>query len=194
MTTGSLDRRAVAAELLKDRRDLLVVTGLGSPSYDAMAAGDHDQNYYLWAAMGSAATVGFGLAMAQRNRPVLVITGDGEMLMGLGALATIGQKLPPNLSFAIMDNGHYGETGMQLSHSGRGMELTRFAAAANFPWTGIITDMAGVKGLRERIHAKSGTSFATVKIMADELPRALPPRDGVHVKNRFRAALGFKTI
>ncbi|GHD42070.1 aldehyde dehydrogenase [Thalassobaculum fulvum] len=191
---AALDRRTVAATLLQDRGDLLVVTGLGSASYDAFAAGDHDGNYYLWAAMGSAATVGFGLAMTRRERPVLVLTGDGEMLMGLGALASIGQKLPPNLTIAVLDNGHYGETGMQASHTGRGIELSRFAAAANFPWTGVVTDMDGVAALRERIHARSGTTFASIKIAADELPRVLPPRDGVHVKNRFRAALGLATI
>lgn len=194
MTAGSLDRRLVAETLLANRADLLVVTGLGSSSYDAFAAGDHDHNYYLWAAMGSATTVGFGLAMSQRARPVLVLTGDGEMLMGIGALASIAQKLPANLTIAVLDNGHYGETGMQRSHTGRGLELARVAAACNFPHTMAIGDMAGVEALRQHMHAKSGTTFATIKIAADELPRALPPRDGVHVKNRFRAALGFKTI
>jgi thiamine pyrophosphate-dependent acetolactate synthase large subunit-like protein len=194
MGNAPLDRRAAVAALLQDRGDLLVVTGLGSASYDCMAAGDHDHTYYLWAAMGSAATVGFGLAMAQRTRPVVVVTGDGEMLMGLGALASIAQKLPPNLTIAVLDNGHYGETGMQMSHTGRGLELSRIAAACNFPWTGVVEDMAGVSSLRARIHAKSGTALATIKIKADDLPRALPPRDGVFIKNRFRAALGFKTI
>lgn len=194
MATGSLDRRTAVATLLKERGELLVVTGLGSASYDVMAAGDHDRNFYLWGAMGSAATVGFGLAMAQRSRPVLVLTGDGEMLMGFGALASIAQKLPPNLTIAVLDNGHYGETGMQMSHSGRGVELSRVAAACNFPFTTSIRDMAAVAGLRDRMHAMSGTIFATVKIQADELPRVLPPRDGVYVKNRFRSALAFKTI
>jgi thiamine pyrophosphate-dependent acetolactate synthase large subunit-like protein len=140
--------------------------------------------------MGRAATVGFGLAMTHRSRPVLVLTCDGEMLMGLGSLASIAQKLPPNLTIAMLDNGHYGETGMQVSHAGRGLELSRVAAACNFRWTGVIDDMASVAGLRERMHMRSGTAFATIKIKADDLPRALPPRDGVHVKNRFRAALG----
>jgi thiamine pyrophosphate-dependent acetolactate synthase large subunit-like protein len=194
MSKGALDRRAVTEALLKDRRDLLVVTGLGSASYDLFAAGDHDHNYYLWAAMGSAATVGFGLAMTQRCRPVLVLTGDGEMLMGIGALASISQKLPANLTIAVLDNGHYGETGMQVSHTGRGLELSRIAAACNFPHADVVSDMSGVDTLRNRIHAKSGTTLATIKIAADERPRALPPRDGVLVKSRFRAALGFKTI
>src|SRR3546814_12953868 len=97
--------------------------------------------------MGSACTVGFGLAMAQRNRPVLVVTGDGEMLMGLGAIASIAQKLPPNLTVAVIDNGHYGETGMQLSHSGRGIELSRIAAPCDFPCSGAIHDLAGLEAL-----------------------------------------------
>ncbi|WP_436784627.1 thiamine pyrophosphate-dependent enzyme, partial [Streptomyces sp. URMC 126] len=90
--------------LLRDRGDLLVVTGLGSPTYDVAAAGDHPRNFYLWGAMGGAAMVGLGLALAQPTTPVLVVTGDGEMLMGLGGLATIAAKNPPNLSVAVLDN------------------------------------------------------------------------------------------
>lgn len=191
---GPLERRAVAAELLRDRDGLLLVTGLGSASYDAMAAGDHERNFYLWAAMGSAATVGLGLAMARPELPVLVLTGDGEMLMGLGALASIAQKMPPNLTIAVLDNGHYGETGMQLSHAGRGIELSRVASACDYGWSGTIDRMEDVTALRDRIHRRQGTSFAAIKIAADELPRALPPRDGTFVKNRFRAALGHATI
>jgi thiamine pyrophosphate-dependent acetolactate synthase large subunit-like protein len=194
MTAATLSRRSVVTALLEDRGELLVVTGLGSASYDCMAAGDHAHNYYLWAAMGSAAAVGFGLAMAQRSRPVLVLTGDGEMLMGIGALATIAQKLPPNLTIAVLDNGRYGETGMQVSHTGRGLELSRIAAACNFPWTGVIGDLSDVAALRQRIHAKGGAAFATIKVRADDAPRVLPPRDGVQIKNRFRAALGLATI
>ncbi len=196
MSTQSalLERRAAVAALLADRRDLLVVTGLGSPSYDVFAAGDHPANCYLWAAMGSAVTVGFGLAMARPERPVLVVTGDGEMLMGIGSLATVALKRPKNLTIAVLDNGHYGETGMQLSHTGRGIELDAVAAAFTWPWTRRITDMAGVDDLRARAHLRADLSFATLKISADNPPRALPSRDGAAVKTRFRANLGFGTI
>jgi thiamine pyrophosphate-dependent acetolactate synthase large subunit-like protein len=187
---GTLDRRAVVAALLEDRRDLLVVTGLGSPSYDVMAVGDHDLNYYLWAAMGSAAMVGLGLATARPDRPVLVLTGDGEQLMGFGALATIALRRPRNLSIVVVDNGHFGETGMQPSHAGKGIEFSRVAEACGFPTVDLITAMEGVEPLRRRIHAREGLNLATVKIAAVNLSRALPPRDGVHVKNRFRLALG----
>jgi len=188
---NGLDRRDVVKTLLQERGDTLVVTGLGSPSYDVMALGDHNNNYYLWAAMGSAATVGLGIANAQPNRRVLVITGDGEMLMGLGALATIAVQLPPNLSIVVLDNGHYGETGMQLSHAGKGIELSKIAAACGFDWSACIETMADVENFRLRIHAKESLNFAAIKISSGNKPRAIPPRDGVYIKNRFRASLGF---
>ena len=187
---GTLDRRAVVAGLLRDRGDLLVVTGLGSASYDVMAAGDHDLNYYLWGAMGSAAMVGLGLAAARPDRPVLVLTGDGELLMGFGALVTIALRRPRNLSIVVLDNGHYGETGMQLSHTGQGIEVSRVAEACGFPRVDLITQMEAIEALRRRIHAREALALATVKIAAENPPRVLPPRDAIHVKNRFRLALG----
>ena len=191
---GSLNRREAVSTLLADRKGLLVVSGLGSASYDVMAAGDHDHNYYLWGAMGSAAMVGLGLAKARPDRSVLVVTGDGEMLMGFGALATIALQQPANLTIAVLDNGHFGETGMQASHAGRGIDLDRVAATCGFSWTAEIRDMAGVEDLRSRLDGREGTKFATLKIKADNPQRVLPPRDGSFIKNRFRAALGFATI
>jgi thiamine pyrophosphate-dependent acetolactate synthase large subunit-like protein len=187
---GALDRREVVKTLLAGRKDLLVVTGLGSPSYDVMAVGDHDNNYYLWAAMGSAAMVGLGLATAKPDHSVLVITGDGEMLMGMGGLATIATRKPANLTIAILDNGHFGETGMQVSHAGLGVNLDRVAQACGFGWTREIREMAGVDELRAQLPSRDGVKLATIKVKAENPPRVLPPRDGVYVKNRFRAALG----
>jgi thiamine pyrophosphate-dependent acetolactate synthase large subunit-like protein len=186
-----LARRDAVSRLLADRRELLVVTGLGSASYDVMAAGDHDRNYYLWAAMGSAATVGLGLAQAQPKLPVLVVTGDGEMMMGLGAIATIAVQKPANLTIAVLDNGQFGETGMQTSHAGHGISLDPIAAACGVAWTREIADMKGVDDLRTRVHQCAGTSFAVLKVKVENPPRVLPPRDGPYIKNRFRAALGF---
>ena len=188
---GPLDRREAVSRLLAGRKDLLVVTGLGSSSYDVMAAGDHDNNYYLWAAMGSAATVGLGLASAQPGRSVLVVTGDGELMMGLGALATIAVRKPANLTIAVLDNGHFGETGMQRSHAGHGIEIDRVAASLGFSWSKDIRDLSGVDDLRDRLSTRDGPKLATIKVKADDPPRVLPPRDGVYVKNRFRAALGY---
>jgi len=189
---GTLDRRAVVARLLRDREGLLVVTGLGSPSYDVHAAGDHDGNYYLWGAMGAAALVGLGLAQAKPDRTVVVVTGDGEQLMGLGGLATIAVAAPANLVIVVLDNGHYGETGMQRSHTGLGLDLAAIGRAAGFAEAITVIDQAGVESVARSIGERaSGPRLYVVKVKPDNLPRSLPPRDGVHLKNRLRAHLGF---
>lgn len=186
---NTLDRRAVVASLLKDRGDLLVVGGLGAPSWDITAAGDHPLTFPLWGAMGSAAMIGLGLALAQPRRGVLVITGDGEMLMGMGSLATIGVQRPVNLTLAVLDNESYGETGMQETHTAHGVDLAAIAAACGFARAEAIRDMAQIEAMRGRLRRNEGPLFAQVKIAADNPPLVLPPRDGGLLKNRFRAAL-----
>ena len=189
-TTMRLDRREVVRELMKDRGDLVVIAGLGSPGYDLFAAGDHDGSFYLWGAMGGAAMMGLGLAFAQRKRPVLVLTGDGEQLMGLGSLATVAAQKPENLSIVVLDNGHYAETGMQKSHTGLGIDLHRMAEAAGFKAREVVA-MQEVAALRREIaQATGGPRFATIRISAEDTPRALSERDGVFQKTRFRTHLG----
>jgi thiamine pyrophosphate-dependent acetolactate synthase large subunit-like protein len=190
---GNLDRRVAIRELLRDRGGALVVTGLGSPSYDAFAAGDHDANWYLWGAMGGAAMVGLGLALAQPQRPVVVLTGDGEQLMGLGALATVAVRKPTNYTLVVLDNGHFGETGGQVSHSGLGVDLHRVAAAVGFASVAEVRELAQIADYRpELIKLSGGPRFVTLRIAHGHPPRALPVRDGVYLKHRFRAHLGFK--
>jgi len=184
-----LDRREVAKVLLQDRGDLLVVAGLGAPAWDATNVGDHPLNFPLWGGMGGATAIGLGLAIAQPKRPVLVLTGDGEMLMGMGTLATVGIDQPANLSIVVLDNEHYGETGMQESHTARGVDLAAAALACGLKSGVMVTQMEQVIALRKAVHSMQGTVFAQVKVTADKLPLALPPRDGTHLKNRFREAL-----
>jgi thiamine pyrophosphate-dependent acetolactate synthase large subunit-like protein len=186
---NTLDRRAVVKALLAERRDLLVVAGLGAPAWDATAAGDHPLTFPLWGAMGSAAMIGLGLALAQPKRPVLVLTGDGEMLMGLGSLATIGVQRPANLAVVVLDNERYGETGMQPTATAHGVDLAAIAAASGFTRSDAIRDMAAVAALRALLTSGKGPLFAQVKIAADAKPLVLPPRDGGLLKNRFRSAL-----
>jgi thiamine pyrophosphate-dependent acetolactate synthase large subunit-like protein len=136
--------------------------------------------------------IGLGLAIARPDRPVLVVTGDGEMLMGLGALATIGLQRPPNLALAVFDNGHYGETGMQRSHTGLGLDLAAVARACGFAEATVVTDEKGVEALaRSLAEPALGPRLHVVEIAADNPARSLPPRDGVHLKNRLRGYLGF---
>jgi thiamine pyrophosphate-dependent acetolactate synthase large subunit-like protein len=189
---GPLDRREAVKTLLEDRGDLLVVSGLGSSSYDVFAAGEHPGNFYLWGAMGGAVMVGLGLALAQPKRPVVVITGDGEMLMGIGSLLTAAAKTPGNLSIVVLDNGHFGETGMQMSHSGLGARLDVIATGAGIPSATAIIDLDGIAKFRPELQrVEGGPRLALVHIAAVDVPRALPPRDGVFLKSRFREHLGF---
>jgi thiamine pyrophosphate-dependent acetolactate synthase large subunit-like protein len=187
-----LDRRAAIGVLLAERGDLLVVTGLGSTTYDAASVADDERNFYLWGAMGGAAMVGLGLAVARPDRPVLVVTGDGDMLMGLGALATIGVQAPPNLAIAVFDNGRYAETGMQPSHTDSAVDLVGVARSCGIAATFDIADEAALADFARRVQRKQETLFARVAIHADEPPRVLPPRDGVLLKTRFRRALGIE--
>ena len=185
-----LDRRAAARALLADRSDdLLVVTGLGSTTYDVASVGDDDRNFYLWGAMGGAAMVGLGLALARTDHRVAVITGDGEMLMGLGSLATIGVQRPANLAVVVFDNGLYGETGSQASHTGAGVDLTAVARACGIPDVLDIQDEAALTRLAALLRTLDGTLFARVRISTEEVPRVLPTRDGVELKLRFRRAI-----
>jgi thiamine pyrophosphate-dependent acetolactate synthase large subunit-like protein len=189
-TERRLDRRAAIRILLERRDEVLLVTGLGSTSWDAASVGDDERNFYLWGAMGAAAMVGLGLAIARPERRVLVVTGDGEMLMGLGALATIGVQRPPNLAIAVFDNGRYGETGMQVSHTETAVALVAVAAGCGIKEIFDISDELGLHEFADRIQNSATTLFARIAIAADEPPRVLPPRDGVLLKNRFRRAAG----
>ncbi len=184
-----LHRRLVVETLLQERGDLLVVAGLGSTAWDITAAGDTPLNFPLWGAMGNAAMFGLGLALAQPGRRVLVLTGDGEMLMGLGSLATIGVQKPRNLSVVVIDNERYGETGMQATHTAAGADLAKVALACGFASARQIRDRSRLPALRKAIHASPGPLLAQVKVIAEKVPLVLPPRDGGLLKSRFRKAL-----
>ena len=182
-----LRRRDVVSQLLRERGDLLVVAGLGSTTWDITAAGDAPLSFPTWGAMGQAAMIGLGIALAQPKRRVLVVTGDGEMLMGLGALATIGVQQPANLTVVVIDNERYGETGMQRTHTAYGVDLAAVATACKFKHA--VTVTAQIEPLRELIYATAGPNFAAVKVADEKLPLVLPPNDGVLLKARFRRAL-----
>ena len=184
-----LHRREVVTELLRDRGDLLVIAGLGAPNWDISAAGDHPNNFPLWGAMGAASMMGFGLAAAQPKRRVLVITGDGEMLMSLGALATIAVEKPSNLTIAVLDNERFGETGMQRTHTAAGVDLAGMAAAAGFRTSRIVRTMAEVSEIRDLAHHGDGPVFAQIKVNPEALVFVLPPADGVILTTRFRQAV-----
>lgn len=184
-----LKRRKVVETLLADRGDLLVIGGLGAPAWDITAAGDHPNNFPMWGAMGGAAVLGLGLALAQPKRRVLVVTGDGEMLMGIGSLATIGISKAPNLSIVVLDNEAYGETGQQDTATKHGVSLSGIAKACAIKDCRDVNTMAEVQALRDRIHQGGGSLFAQIKIDPEKIPLVLPPRDSTFIKNRMRVSV-----
>jgi thiamine pyrophosphate-dependent acetolactate synthase large subunit-like protein len=190
-----LDRREVVKALLANRKDAIAIGGLGASTNDITAAGDHARNFYLWGGMGGAAMMGLGLALAQPKLPVVVITGDGEMLMGMGSLATIGLQKPANLSIIVLDNECYGETGGQTSHTASVADLVGVAKACGIPDSRAISTMAEVETFAKAMQdISSGPRFANVKIDSANLDRVLPTRDGTFILTRLRGDLGLGPI
>lgn len=183
-----LHRRDLVRAVLKDRGEMLVIASLGAPAWDITAAGDCPENLPLWGGMGGAAMVGLGLALAQPTRRVLVLCGDGEMLMGLGSLATIAVKHPPNLAILVLDNEHYGETGQQETHTKHGVDLVAIARGAGFRQSVLIRTEPEIPALHAAIQTHA-CLFAVAKIDPETLPLVLPPRDGALLQARMREAV-----
>ena len=190
-----LARRPLIAELLAQRGTALIVPGLGSPNWDVFAAGDSPDYLYAWGGMGLAVPTALGLALARPERRVLAITGDGEMLMGMGSLATIGLQKPGNLSIVVLDNECYGETGGQMSHTASAADLVGVARACGISDSRAISTMAEVEAFATSIQdVFAGPRFASVKIDAANLERVLPMRDGIFILTRLRSDLGLAPI
>ena len=188
-TETKINRRAAIQEILRERGNLIVVTGLGSPAYDVASVGDSALDFPLWGAMGGAAMVGLGIALAQRERRVMVVTGDGEMLMGMGSLATIAAQRPRNLSIVVFDNERFGETGQQRTHTAMGADLESIARGCGIGNARTVCEFSELRALRDAIHDAQEVVFAVIKILPEELPRVLPPRDGAFLTHRMRAAV-----
>ena len=188
--TYVLRRREVAKRISEvGGNQLLVVTGLGSTNWDFTAAGDRDLIFPMWGAMGGAVPVGLGLALARPKNRVLVATGDGEMLMGLGSLATVAVQAPANLTIVVFDNEHYGETGMQLSATANKADIASIGAGCGIRSAVTINnDMELEKALPEFFESP-GPGLWVIKVRAESLDFVLPPKDGAYLKDRFRRAL-----
>ena len=184
----NLDRRASVAQLLRRRGESLLVSGLGGPTSDAYGIGDHPLTFYLWGAMGGAAMVGLGLALAQPTRRVIVLTGDGEMLMGMGSLATIGVKKPANLAIVVIDNGLYAETGLQEAHTARGVDLAAVARACGIA-AEVVETQSQLDDVEPRLYASPGPMLVNLKVPSVASILELPARDGPYLRSRFRTAL-----
>ena len=184
-----LHRRPLVAKVLADRPDdLLVVSGLGSSTWDVSSVGNHASNFCFIGAMGQAAPFALGLALAQTGKRILLITGDGELLMSLGVLATIANKAPGNLGLMVLDNQSYVETGNQPTATAGATNLPAIAAACGIAKTREFSKESEIDELSNFVRTETGPVFANVKIVAESLPLAFPYSfDGVTAMDRFRA-------
>jgi thiamine pyrophosphate-dependent acetolactate synthase large subunit-like protein len=200
MSNATLRRRPLVKTILEGATDdLLVIAGLGSANWDITEAGDRPLNMPLWGAMGATVCMGLGLAIAQPTKRVLVITGDGDMLMGMGSLATVAAQQPHNLAICVLDNEKFGETGNQATHtsprnngptdSGAGTDLSVIAKGCGIADSATVRDEAEVTQLVADLRRKTGPVFRVVKVMVEKLEFVMPPQDGAHLKDRFRQAL-----
>lgn len=189
MSKFKLNRRLVISELLKERENSLIVNGLGGTCWDVASLGDNDLNFYVWGGMGNACMIGLGLALSQPDKKVIVITGDGEMLMGIGSLATIALKQPKNLSIVVFDNELYGETGNQKTHTAYCTNLSKIAIGSGIINSSIILTQEDLLLLSSEIHQIKNLSFSVIKINQDQEEIVLPIREGAFIKSRFRRAL-----
>lgn len=197
---ATLQRRPLVKQLLDGADDnLLVIAGLGSSNWDITAAGDRPLNMPLWGSMGAPVGMGLGLALAQPTKRVLVITGDGDMLMSLGSLATVATQMPENLAIVVLDNEKFGETGNQATHtsprnngptdSGAGTDLAMIARGCGIADSTTVREAGEVAELVKDVRTKKGPVFRLVKVMVEKLEFVMPPQDGAHLKDRFHQAL-----
>jgi thiamine pyrophosphate-dependent acetolactate synthase large subunit-like protein len=189
MSDLKLNRSDVMKRIMDVRNNALIITGLGSPVWDLAASDHRPENFYSWGGMGCAISMGLGCALAQSDKKVWVITGDGEALMGLGSLATVAAQRPTNLAIIVLDNEHYGETGMQRTHTSHGTDIAAIAAGAGIPKTMTVNDEKTLKGLTTALSSSLLPMVAVVKVTASKPNLVLPSRDGVYIKNQFRQAV-----
>ncbi|MFI5178069.1 MAG: thiamine pyrophosphate-dependent enzyme [Vicinamibacterales bacterium] len=177
--------RHLAATLGND----LVVASLGHPAYDLFATGDRDTYFYTWGSMGLASSIGLGLAIAQPGRRVVVLDGDGSLLMNLGSLATIGWVKPRNLVVVVWDNGLYGTTGGQDTATAHGADLDAAARALGIAATATVTTTSELERAMTRTRAEPGPWVIVAKV-DESAPTVKPPQDCAFLKQRFMAAMG----
>ena len=187
---GTMDRGEAVPRLLGDLDDFIVVTGLAGPAkHVANIARGNPNCFYMAGAMGGAVAMGLGLALAQPKKKVLVVTGDGELLMNVGSLATAAVRNPANLSIVCVDNGHYGETGYQLSHTTLSTDLATMATGAGIGTVRAVSEESEMDEASRVLRESNGVSFVLLRVSTAEPPKFRRSLDAVANKIRFRETL-----
>ncbi len=185
---SKLTRSQATKLLLGKISDQAILGGIGGPTYDLYGAGDRDRNLYTWGSMGQISSMGLGLAIARPDLKVIVLDGDGSLLMNLGSLATIARKAPPNLVHIVWDDEVYETTGRQPTHTSAGTDLAGIARAAGITKAVAVNDDAGFAPAVDRALREPGPWFMAVKVVPEKAT-ARPPRDPIFFKYRFMRAI-----
>ena len=190
--SNKIQRRSFVADIMKHRGDALVVPGLGSATWDLFASGDQPENLYSWGGMGLAVPTALGLALAQPKRRVLALTGDGEMMMGIGSLGVVADQAPTNLAILVLDNETFSETGRQRGLTGNRVDLIKVAEGFGISRSMLVTEQSRAPELAELLFKTPGPVLAVAKIALSEDPWKLPEKDGAAIGRRFKISLGLE--
>ncbi len=184
-----LKRRDVLSSVLARRGDALVVSSLGTSTYDLFAVSPAPENAYLWGAMGLAVPIGLGLAIARPERRVLVVAGDGDMMMGIGSLCVIAAQAPENLSILVIDNEAFEETGGQAGLSATRADIARIALGSGFARAMVARDAGDAGKLSRFLLDEPGPALAVAKVGPGTDEPVYPCMDGPELVRIFRAAV-----
>jgi len=184
-----LDRRDVLAQVLENRGSALVVPGLGTANYDLYAVSPRDDNAYMWNAMGLTVPTGLGLAIAQPERRVLVVTGDGEMMMGIGSLSVVAAQAPGNLGILVLDNEMFEETGAQTGLSAKHADIAQIAKGSGIDKTMTVRTDNEVARLASFLLSEDGPALAVAKVAPSADEPVYPTMDGPGIVQTFRSSV-----
>jgi thiamine pyrophosphate-dependent acetolactate synthase large subunit-like protein len=186
-----LDRREAVPQIVGEHEGVLFVCGLAGTSKDIAAlTSDGHHAFTMAGVMGAAVSTGLGLALARPQHRVMVVTGDGELLMNVGSLATAAVMNPPNLSILCVDNGHYGETGFQQSHTSLGVDLAQMAMGAGIVTTRTVQRADEIADGARALREANGTSFVLLRIAPTEPASCKRDMNADACRIRFRQHLG----
>ncbi|MGH7910949.1 MAG: thiamine pyrophosphate-dependent enzyme [Candidatus Dormibacteraceae bacterium] len=186
----TLDRGEAVPAIVGRHHDFLIVTGLAGAAKDVASLSDDAPNVFtMGGAMGAATSIGLGLALAVPRRQVLVVTGEGELLMNLGSLATVAALDPPNLSILCVDNARYGETGYQRSHTAFRTDLEQVARGAGIRRTMTARTVDDLAAAHRLLRDQAAAAFVVVRVNTNPPPPYRRDFDGAACRLRFRAAL-----
>jgi thiamine pyrophosphate-dependent acetolactate synthase large subunit-like protein len=186
----TLNRTALTKLLVqKLQHDEAVVAGIGNTNFDLFAAGHRPQNFYMLGSMGLACPIALGVALAQPERGVIALEGDGSILMALGCLTTIATMKPRNLTIVIWDNGIYQITGKQQTATGGATDIVAVARGAGIAASEWVRDEAHFGKLLDRRFDGGGPILLAAKI-DEEAGKGSTPRDPALIRSRFMKALG----